>query len=1230
MPIRSALVGLFLASLSLLAQTPAITEVEVNQVLGKQFNGALDFVAGKDTAIRAFLAAPAAIDPARTKLLIQRDGTTVTELAPRPYTEPVNIVEFLCPTRAACGNWQAGSYSFTATVNGETRATTPGSIVFRERQALRILVRPVKANYNGTIQSVTGDRWRRAVEYVRYVYPVAADKITWIIQDEFDASDARFNLETPDGERALWEALTNLRPQQCAANPKAEGCFDLIVGFIQSRNLGFPNGTGQGFTMGRPTNIVVASDEDMESTVAHEIAHIYGAGDTYADGALRCAVNPAPNGMSGKDWDDRNRTTSCTAGRQQFPNVSATLIPAEAQAYEVGGRGALGAKACFMGSGGKSPDYWVTPDVYKRLFDSLDPVTPLKQSFQSSLRATTVAQRIVHFSGFLNEALNVDKDPWFTLTTSEPVPDSTGPLLLRAVDSAGTVLASQALTTQFTTLTNPPRRIEWSPFDGVIRFPDNTARFEIVANGTIRATFPVNPTAPLLSGVSPTAPGSTINAAYTIRWTASATGPDPLTYLVEYNPGSNPADWMVLADDLTVPSLDEDFSTLPGGPQARIRVTATDGIRSTSAESAPFNVPYKAPEVYIDDTPATHVAGRDLLLNGEAFDPQDDIIPDTRLLWRSSLSGILGSGARIVARNLVPGRHLITLSATNSLGLSTVDSVIVIVTPAPETVAVATPCPLPNALPGTTYSQFLTATGGRAPYTFSISNGTLPAGLSLLNLNGNWTIAGGPTALGTSSFVLNVADSSVPVQTASRSCALTVGQLPTVPVPVVPGPPTALRLVQGDSQSGVAGQQLPLAFVAQLVDASGLSVVGRSVTWEILTPGTINLDNVISTTDSTGRVSALGVLGNVAGTHQVRVNFGTLSQTFQFTVTLAGLRLARVSGDGQAGYINRPFSSPLLVELRDGNNRPVPTQSIQWSVVTGAATLSAPSSMTDSTGRAAVTVTAGATPGEITIRATVANQTQTFTLNAYPPGPLVAASAIGTTARNAPGIVPCALTTLVGTAIIPGIVGVVNPDPAIGVLPLSYDGYAVEIGGLRAPIYGFANQDGSESIVVQTPCELPAPGRTQVVIRTPGGQQRVEGVQVFAAAPGIFESVGVRPIAGVTRPDGTYVSESNPARRGETVRLAVTGLGQTNPASITNREGVANQSALVTPQVRVADTPARVLSAVTAPGLLGVYYVSFEVPASLAPGSFLPLLLTVQTANGESVPSNASVLAAVQ
>lgn len=764
------------------AQSPAILEVEVNQAIGKQLNGALDFVAGKDTAIRAFLASEATVDPATTKLVVERAGTVVTELQAVTYTKPVSIVEFLCPTRAACGNWQAGLYKFTATVNGVTLATT-ATIDFKERQSMRILVRPVKANYKGTIVTVTGDKWRRAAEYVRRVYPVAAEKLTWVIQDEFDASAANFDLETEPGRLALHNALEGLMPQHCAANKKADGCYELIVGFIQSKPRGFPNGDLQGYTYGTPVSVSVASDEDMEATVAHEIAHIYGIGDTYADGSIRCSVNPAPNGMSGKDWDVRTKTISCTAGRTQFPEVSATLIPAEARAYEVGGRGDLGAKACYMGSGGKQADFWVSPDTYKHIFNQLAPVvaaaTPATAS-KGGQREAPVSQRLVHFSGFINAASDVRKDPWYTLESTEPVTDSTGPIVLRAVDASGNVLASQALTPQFVVLSNPPVTVDWAPFDGVIRLAPNTAKFQIVSAGVVKFEEVVNPTDPHVSGVTPTITGTTLAGVQDIRWHSTPNGSTPLQYLVEYNPDPlhKPLDWMVLASDIDSPSWSEDFADLAGGNRAKLRVTATDGIRSATAESQEFKVAFKAPEVYIDDVDPTHPAGTDLELNGEAFDVQDDVVADSRLLWRSSISGVLGSGGQIVARALPAGKHVITLSATNSVGLTTVDSVTIDVLAPPPPFGIATACPLNPPTVGTAFSQTLASVSGIGALTYSLSAGSLPAGLSL---SADGVLSGTATAAGTSSFTLQVADSSAPAQTATKTCSITVNAAVVAP-----------------------------------------------------------------------------------------------------------------------------------------------------------------------------------------------------------------------------------------------------------------------------------------------------------------------------------------------------------------------------------------------------------------------------------------------------------------
>jgi len=74
---------------------------------------------------------------------------------------------------------------------------------------------------------------------------------------------------------------------------------------------------------------------------------------------------------------------------------------------------------------------------------------------------------------------------------------------------------------------------------------------------------------------------------------------------------------------------------------------------------------------------------------------------------------------------------------------------------------------LPEGSEATAYSVTLSATGGSAPYSWSLSTGTLPAGLTLNASAG--TITGTPTARGTFNVTLKVTDSASATATAQMS-----------------------------------------------------------------------------------------------------------------------------------------------------------------------------------------------------------------------------------------------------------------------------------------------------------------------------------------------------------------------------------------------------------------------------------------------------------------------------
>jgi len=89
--------------------------------------------------------------------------------------------------------------------------------------------------------------------------------------------------------------------------------------------------------------------------------------------------------------------------------------------------------------------------------------------------------------------------------------------------------------------------------------------------------------------------------------------------------------------------------------------------------------------------------------------------------------------------------------------------------------AIATTSPLPAGEVGTVYTGALTSRGGTAPYTWALTGGSLPAGLTLTSAG---TITGTPTNATTASFTVQLTDSVA--GTATGTFSLAINSPPTI------------------------------------------------------------------------------------------------------------------------------------------------------------------------------------------------------------------------------------------------------------------------------------------------------------------------------------------------------------------------------------------------------------------------------------------------------------------
>jgi uncharacterized protein (TIGR03437 family) len=200
-------------------------------------------------------------------------------------------------------------------------------------------------------------------------------------------------------------------------------------------------------------------------------------------------------------------------------------------------------------------------------------------------------------------------------------------------------------------------------------------------------------------------------------------------------------------------------------------------------------------------------------------------------------------------------------------------------------------------------------------------------------------------------------------------------------------------------------------------------------------------------------------------------------------------------------------------------------------------------------------------------------------------------------------------------------------------LPLQMMGFNVEFvwtGGRGfAPVMAIGNTSGTEWALVQVPFELTG-ATASAIVSYGGGNTTVANIPVRPLMPGILEEVfeGTRKTAIAVRPDGSVITESNRAQKGEEVRMYVIGMGQTSPVTTTNRVGDPDQK-IALPVIVGLETgkAAQVVEAKLAENLIGIYEIVFVVPQDAPSGAYVLVACAIETTPGNWAWSNESAIA---
>ncbi|MFN8814978.1 MAG: putative Ig domain-containing protein [Acidobacteriota bacterium] len=457
------------------------------------------------------------------------------------------------------------------------------------------------------------------------------------------------------------------------------------------------------------------------------------------------------------------------------------------------------------------------------------------------------------------------------------------------------------------------------------------------------------------------------------------------------------------------------------------------------------------------------------------------------------------------------------------------------------------------------YSLRLAASGGREPYSWSVSSGPLPNGLRLDNSGG---LAGQLLAPGTYRFTARVTDSlgttaetplGITVADAARLESATVGVAynATVPNPATGRAPFSYAL--NSNALGAPPQGLVLSADGRL---SGTPQNAGEHTFGLLARDANGIAQNVAVTIQVLPASGLRILtSSVPG--------GATGAAYSQSLTAAG-------GTEPYNWVVSSGSLPNGLNLNPLNGQITGTPSIQGTNFFVARVQDA----------------AGATA------------TTYFALSVGVAGAPILTAVTSAASYAANAVAPGELLTIFGGTLGPQTLVSFSLDN--GLVPAQLSGTRVFFDGVAAPL--LYTQSGQVGVIA--PFGLEGRAATRMVLEYLGFQSTPFVLPVAVSKPGVFSFDGSGEGPGaILNQNGSVNTGNNRAERESVVVLYLTGAGAMNPAGLEGRVASGASSLNLPVAVSVNGAPATVLYAGNAPGLVeGVVQMNIRLPAATTPG----------------------------